>query len=50
MTAHNAIFDYIDFGKRHGWRITPLAEKPYFDPNSKSRKQDLAEKQKAENK
>ncbi|EIE81745.1 hypothetical protein G6F46_002204 [Rhizopus delemar] len=50
VTAHNAIFDYIDFGKRHGWRITPLAEKPYFDPNSKSRKQDLAEKQKAENK
>ncbi|KAG1474174.1 hypothetical protein G6F56_000506 [Rhizopus delemar] len=46
VTAHCAIFDYIDFAKRHGWRITPLAEKPYFDPNSKSRKEGLAEKQK----
>lgn len=50
VTNHNAIFDYIHFGRRHGWRITPLGEKPYFDPKSKSRKQDLAEKQKAENK
>ncbi|KAG2204694.1 hypothetical protein INT47_011990 [Mucor saturninus] len=43
-TVHNAIFDYLDIGKRHGWRVTPQAEAPYFDPKSKSRKQDLAEK------
>ncbi|KAI9283276.1 hypothetical protein BY458DRAFT_486113 [Sporodiniella umbellata] len=47
VTAHCAITDYVDYGKRHGWRITPLAEKPYFDPNSKSRRLDLAEKQKS---
>lgn len=44
VTNHNAVFDYLEVGKRHGWRITPQAEKPYFDPNSKSKKQDLAEK------
>ncbi|KAI8575242.1 hypothetical protein K450DRAFT_262771 [Umbelopsis ramanniana AG] len=36
-TFHNAVFDYLDVGLRHGWRITPQAEKPYFDPNSKSK-------------
>ncbi|CAO3661840.1 unnamed protein product [Rhizopus stolonifer] len=46
-TNHNAIFDYLDISSRHGWRVTPLGEKPYFDPKSKSRKQDLAEKEKA---
>ncbi|KAI9283274.1 hypothetical protein BY458DRAFT_486112 [Sporodiniella umbellata] len=44
ITTHNPIFDYVDDSKRHGWRITPLAERPYFDPNSKSRRHDLAEK------
>ncbi|KAL7309169.1 hypothetical protein PS15m_011282 [Mucor circinelloides] len=45
-TFHCAIFDYFTEkkGRRHGWRVTPTAEKPYFDPNSKSRRQDLAEK------
>ncbi|KAK4517174.1 uncharacterized protein ATC70_000506 [Mucor velutinosus] len=45
-TFHCAIFDYFTakLGRRHGWRVTPTAEKPYFDPNSKSRRQDLAEK------
>ncbi|KAI7887283.1 uncharacterized protein EV154DRAFT_520809 [Mucor mucedo] len=43
-TTHNAIFDYLQIGKRHGWRVTPQAEAPYFDPKSKSRKQDLEEK------
>lgn len=40
-TNHNAIFDYLDFGKRHGWRLTSQAEKPYYDPKSKSRQEDL---------
>ncbi|GAA5814483.1 hypothetical protein MFLAVUS_007980 [Mucor flavus] len=43
-TFHCAIFDYFGHGKRHGWRVTPTAERPYYDPNSKSRRQDLAEK------
>ncbi|KAI8344679.1 hypothetical protein BC941DRAFT_409339 [Chlamydoabsidia padenii] len=38
-TFHNPIFDYLDVAPRHGWRVTPQAEKPYFDPNSKSKKQ-----------
>lgn len=47
-TNHNAVFDYLDIGKRHGWRITSQGEKPYFDPKSKSRREDLAEKAAAE--
>ncbi|KAG2206550.1 hypothetical protein INT47_008567 [Mucor saturninus] len=43
-TFHTAIFDYFSVGRRHGWRVTPTAERPYFDPESKSRRQDLAEK------
>jgi sulfonate dioxygenase len=46
-TFHNAIFDYLEIGKRHGWRITPQAEAPYFDPKSKSRKEDLLAKAEA---
>ncbi|KAI9470863.1 MAG: hypothetical protein EXX96DRAFT_542926 [Benjaminiella poitrasii] len=37
VTNHNAIFDYLEIGARHGWRVTPQAEVPYLDPNSKSR-------------
>ncbi|KAI8372942.1 uncharacterized protein BYT42DRAFT_594807 [Radiomyces spectabilis] len=44
VTFHNAIFDYLGSGKRHGWRVTPQAEKPYLDPNSKSKKEALQEK------
>ncbi|KAI8890206.1 TauD-domain-containing protein [Backusella circina FSU 941] len=43
-TNHNAVFDYLSIGRRHGWRVTPQAEAPYFDPKSKSRKEDLIEK------
>ncbi|KAL0083598.1 hypothetical protein J3Q64DRAFT_1814677 [Phycomyces blakesleeanus] len=39
VTNHCAIFDYLEIGKRHGWRVTPQAEKPYFDPKSKSKKE-----------
>ncbi|CDH49348.1 taurine catabolism dioxygenase [Lichtheimia corymbifera JMRC:FSU:9682] len=43
-TYHTAINDYFGNGIRHGFRITPTAERPYFDPNSKSRQQVLDEK------
>ncbi|KAI7852453.1 hypothetical protein BDC45DRAFT_485281 [Circinella umbellata] len=43
VTAHNAIFDYLDVGSRHGFRVTPQAEKPYYDVNGKSKHEsDLA--------
>ncbi|KAI8096814.1 uncharacterized protein BX664DRAFT_324940 [Halteromyces radiatus] len=38
-TLHAAIFDYFDQGRRHGYRVTPTAEVPFYDPNSKSKKQ-----------
>jgi sulfonate dioxygenase len=44
VTSHAAILDYGDNVKRHGWRITTQAEKPYYDPKSKSRNEDLSEK------
>ncbi|ORZ03525.1 hypothetical protein BCR43DRAFT_432262 [Syncephalastrum racemosum] len=39
ITNHNAIFDYLDVGLRHGWRVSPQAEKPFYDPKSKSKRQ-----------
>ncbi|KAI9470666.1 MAG: hypothetical protein EXX96DRAFT_653767, partial [Benjaminiella poitrasii] len=44
ITSHVAIFNHLDYGKRHGWRITTQAERPYYVPNSKSRRQVLTEK------
>jgi sulfonate dioxygenase len=41
-TFHNAVFDYFDVGLRHGWRITPQGEVPYYDPNSKSRAEEAS--------
>ncbi|KAI1082720.1 taurine catabolism dioxygenase [Whalleya microplaca] len=38
---HTGTDDY--FGKRRGNRVVSLGEKPYFDPNSKSRREALAE-------
>ncbi|CZR57911.1 related to E.coli dioxygenase [Phialocephala subalpina] len=38
-TFHTGIFDYFPH-LRHGLRVAPQAEKPYFDPNSKLRKDD----------
>jgi alpha-ketoglutarate-dependent taurine dioxygenase len=38
-TIHTVSFDYE--GQRHGTRVSSLAEKPFFDPNSKSRAQAL---------
>ncbi|KAG2175921.1 hypothetical protein INT44_000399 [Umbelopsis vinacea] len=31
VTVHNAIFDYLTIGRRHGLRVTPQAEKPYLE-------------------
>ncbi|KAK0708863.1 hypothetical protein B0T21DRAFT_387578 [Apiosordaria backusii] len=36
---HTATYDYT--GKRQGNRVVSLGEKPYFDPNSKSRREAL---------
>lgn len=37
---HTATFDYE--GDRFGHRAVGIAERPYLDPNSKSRTEDLA--------
>jgi alpha-ketoglutarate-dependent taurine dioxygenase len=41
---HTATWDYEGLGPRTGQRAVSLGERPYFDPESKSRRQDLAEK------
>ncbi|KAI8141371.1 hypothetical protein BJV82DRAFT_518399, partial [Fennellomyces sp. T-0311] len=46
VTYHAAIPDYLGQGTRHGFRITPTGEKPYFDPKAKSRREALAEQKK----
>ncbi|CAI4212330.1 unnamed protein product [Parascedosporium putredinis] len=38
---HTATFDYDGQGDRFGNRAVGLGEKPYLDPNSKSRREDL---------
>lgn len=38
---HTATFDYDEQGDRFGNRAVGLGEKPYYDPNSKSRREDL---------
>lgn len=40
-TYHAATPDYFDIGPRSGVRAVSCGERPYFDPNSKSRKEDL---------
>lgn len=44
ITSHAAIVDYLDFGVRHGWRITTQAERPFYNPNSKSQKESRTNK------
>ncbi|SPN99942.1 related to taurine dioxygenase [Cephalotrichum gorgonifer] len=39
---HSATFDYEGLGERFGHRAVGIGEKPYLDPNSKSRSEDLA--------
>lgn len=41
ITIHNASWDYEGLEPRHGTRVTALAEKPYFDPKSPTRRQAL---------
>ena len=40
---HSATFDYDDLGERFGNRAVGIGEAPYFDPNSRSRTEALAE-------
>ncbi|KAK3323381.1 hypothetical protein B0T19DRAFT_462932 [Cercophora scortea] len=39
---HTATFDFEGYGERFGNRAVGLGERPYFDPNSTSRSEDLA--------
>lgn len=39
---HAGTPDYADYGERFGTRAVSIGEKPYFDPNSVSRKEALA--------
>ncbi|KAH8695135.1 alpha-ketoglutarate-dependent taurine dioxygenase [Talaromyces proteolyticus] len=41
ITIHNASWDYEGTEPRHGTRVTSLAEKPYFDPTSPTRREGL---------
>lgn len=41
ITIHNASWDYEGSEPRHGTRVTALAEKPFFDPKAKSRREAL---------
>lgn len=40
---HTATYDYEGLGERFGNRVVGIGERPYFDPNSKSKAQALAE-------
>ena len=40
---HTATFDYDGLGDRFGNRAVGLGEKPYLDPNSKSRREALSQ-------
>jgi alpha-ketoglutarate-dependent taurine dioxygenase len=41
-TFHTATYDIEGYGERYGVRTVSVGEKPYFDPESKSRREDLA--------
>lgn len=40
---HSATFDLEGQGERFGYRAVGLGEKPYFDPESSSRREALGE-------
>jgi len=40
-TIHTVSYDYEGKGDRHGTRVSSLAEKPFFDPKSQSRREAL---------
>jgi len=37
-TFHTATLDYDGLGDRYGSRVVGVGEKPYYDPNSTSRR------------
>ncbi len=39
---HSATFDYDGLGERFGNRVVGIGEKPFFDPDSKSKAEALA--------
>jgi hypothetical protein len=41
ITIHNASWDYEGSEPRHGTRVTSLAEKPFYDPKSPTRREKL---------
>ncbi|GAA5825865.1 hypothetical protein JCM11251_000032 [Rhodosporidiobolus azoricus] len=41
ITIHAAVFDYEGKAPRHGTRVSSLAEVPYFDPKSPTRREAL---------
>jgi hypothetical protein len=41
ISIHAAVYDYEGEEPRHGTRVSSLAEVPYFDPASKSRREAL---------
>lgn len=41
VSQHRAVWDHEGEDARHGTRVTSLADKPYFDPNSKSQRESL---------
>lgn len=41
ITQHTASWDYEGREPRHGTRVTSLAEKPFFDPKSPTRREAL---------
>jgi len=42
IVAHTPILDFkTGGGRRHGLRVTPRGERPYLDPNSKSREEEV---------
>ncbi|CZT21910.1 related to taurine dioxygenase [Ramularia collo-cygni] len=43
-TFHSGTYDYEGLGERYGHRAVGIGEPPYLDPQSKSRREDLAEK------
>lgn len=43
-TFHTATYDIEGLGERYGVRAVSIGEIPYFDPESKSKTEDLAAK------
>jgi len=42
VVVHSATFDFKAYGgRRHGIRVTPHGERPFLDPNGKSREEEL---------